>query len=34
MVEAKIGNVAFFAPLIWTSPRSGVPPMMIVRSIV
>src|SRR5512141_1420890 len=34
MVEAKIGNAAFFAPLIWTSPRSGVPPVMTVRSIV
>src|SRR6266850_6972293 len=34
MVEAKIGNVAFFAPLIWISPRSGIPPMMTVRSIV
>jgi hypothetical protein len=34
MVEAKIGNAAFFAPLISTSPRSGIPPVMTVRSIV
>src|SRR5207344_1186616 len=34
MVEAKIGNVAFFAPLIWTSPRSGMPPVITIRSIV
>src|SRR5438067_6353676 len=34
MVEAKIGNVAFFAPLISTSPRSGIPPVRTIRSIV
>jgi hypothetical protein len=28
-----IGRAAFFIPLIWTFPRSGVPPLMISFSI-
>jgi hypothetical protein len=32
-VAAMMGSTAFFAPLIWTSPCNGTPPLMSKLSI-
>src|SRR5574341_1133661 len=34
IVEAKSGKAEFLAPLTCTSPHSGVPPVMTMRSII